>query len=86
MKLSDLALNLTPSEPRRIYDEAQKYTGVIDLTLGDPDHPPPIWGFRMDRPRFFLQWQHPSTAQTFWIWNTPAPANPPQQNTPAPAK
>ena len=42
MKLSDLALNLTPSEPRRIYDEAQKYTGVIDLTLGDPDLPPPL--------------------------------------------
>ncbi|MBO7147613.1 MAG: pyridoxal phosphate-dependent aminotransferase [Lentisphaeria bacterium] len=41
MKLSNLALNLTPSEPRRIYDEAQKYTGVIDLTLGDPDLPPP---------------------------------------------
>ena len=34
MKLSGRAQNLTPSEPRRIYDEAQKYTGVIDLTLG----------------------------------------------------
>ena len=41
MKLSGRARNLTPSEPRRIYDEAQKYTGVIDLTLGDPDLPPP---------------------------------------------
>ena len=41
MKLSERALNLTPSEPRRIYDAAQKYTGVIDLTLGDPDLPPP---------------------------------------------
>ena len=41
MKLSGRAENLTPSEPRRIYDEAQKYTGVIDLTLGDPDLPPP---------------------------------------------
>lgn len=41
MKLSERALHLTPSEPRRIYDEAQKYRGVIDLTLGDPDLPPP---------------------------------------------
>ena len=41
MRLSEQAKNLTPSEPRRIYDEAQKYTGVIDLTLGDPDLPPP---------------------------------------------
>lgn len=40
MKLSEKARNLTPSEPRRIYDEAQKYTGVIDLTLGDPDLSP----------------------------------------------
>ena len=30
-----------PSEPRRVYDEAQKYQNVIDLTLGDPDLPPP---------------------------------------------
>lgn len=42
MNLSDRARNLTPSEPRRIYDEAQKYTDVIDLTLGDPDLPPPL--------------------------------------------
>ncbi len=41
MELSDRAHNLTPSEPRRIYDEAQKYTDVIDLTLGDPDLTPP---------------------------------------------
>ncbi|MBQ9336177.1 MAG: aminotransferase class I/II-fold pyridoxal phosphate-dependent enzyme [Lentisphaeria bacterium] len=41
MKLSDRAAGLTPSEPRRIYDAAQKYSGVIDLTLGDPDLPPP---------------------------------------------
>ena len=41
MKLSARAEKLVPSEPRRIYDEAQKYTGVIDLTLGDPDLPPP---------------------------------------------
>lgn len=41
MKLSERAEKLVPSEPRRIYDEAQKYTGVIDLTLGDPDLPPP---------------------------------------------
>ena len=40
MKLSEKARNLTPSEPRRIYDEAQKYSGVIDLTLGDPDLSP----------------------------------------------
>lgn len=41
MKISDRGINLTPSEPRKIYDEAQKYSGVIDLTLGDPDLPPP---------------------------------------------
>ena len=41
MKISKCGLDLTPSEPRRIYDEARKYTGVIDLTLGDPDLPPP---------------------------------------------
>ena len=41
MKLAERALRLTPSDPRRIYDEAQKHTGIIDLTLGDPDLPPP---------------------------------------------
>ena len=41
MKLSERALSLTPSEPRRVYDVAQKYAKVIDLTLGDPDLPPP---------------------------------------------
>lgn len=41
MKLSNRAAALTPSEPRKIYDEAQKYTDVIDLTLGDPDLAPP---------------------------------------------
>lgn len=41
MNISQRGLNLTPSEPRKIYDEAQKYSGVIDLTLGDPDLPPP---------------------------------------------
>ena len=41
IKISKRGLDLTPSEPRRIYDEARKYTGVIDLTLGDPDLPPP---------------------------------------------
>ena len=41
MNLAERALNLTPSEPRRVYDAAQKYTNVIDLTLGDPDLPPP---------------------------------------------
>ena len=42
MKLSQKALRLSPSEPRRIYDEAQKYSDIIDLTLGDPDLPPPL--------------------------------------------
>ena len=42
MKFSQRAVQLTPSEPRRIYDEAQKYRNVIDLTLGDPDLPPPM--------------------------------------------
>ena len=41
MKLSKRARNLRQSEPRRIYDAAQKYRDVIDLTLGDPDLPPP---------------------------------------------
>lgn len=41
MKLSARALNLTPSEPRKIYEEARKYSDVIDLTLGDPDLMPP---------------------------------------------
>ena len=41
MKLSERARNLKQSEPRRIYDAAQKYHDVIDLTLGDPDLPPP---------------------------------------------
>ena len=41
MKLSERARNLKQSEPRRIYDAAQKYRDVIDLTLGDPDLPPP---------------------------------------------
>ena len=41
MKLSERARNLRQSEPRRIYDAAQKYRDVIDLTLGDPDLPPP---------------------------------------------
>ena len=41
MKLSERARNLKQSEPRRIYDAAQKYHDVIDLTRGDPDLPPP---------------------------------------------
>ena len=41
MKLSERALNLTPSEPRKVYDAAQRYAKVIDLTLGDPDLSPP---------------------------------------------
>ena len=42
MKLSERARNLKQSEPRRIYDAAQQYRDVIDLTLGDPDLPPPV--------------------------------------------
>lgn len=41
MKLAERAKNLTPSEPRKIYEEARKYSDVIDLTLGDPDLIPP---------------------------------------------
>ena len=41
MKLSERARKLKQSEPRRIYDAAQQYRDVIDLTLGDPDLPPP---------------------------------------------
>lgn len=31
-----------PSPPRAIFDRASKLTDVVDLTLGDPDLPPPV--------------------------------------------
>ena len=42
MKLSSRALGMAPSLPRRLFDMAKEIGGdVIDLTLGDPDMPPP---------------------------------------------
>lgn len=37
MKISSKARNITPSLTRKLFNMAQKYTDVIDLTLGDPD-------------------------------------------------
>jgi len=37
MKLSDRAGALTPSLTRRLFDLAQQFDDVVDLTLGDPD-------------------------------------------------
>ena len=31
-----------PSPPRAVFDRASRYPDVIDLTLGDPDLPPPL--------------------------------------------
>ena len=42
MKLSSRARGMAPSLPRRLFDMAKEIGGdVIDLTLGDPDMPPP---------------------------------------------
>ena len=42
MKLSSRAIGMAPSLPRRLFDMAKEIGGdVIDLTLGDPDMPPP---------------------------------------------
>ena len=42
MKLAQRVLGMTPSLPRKLFDMAKTIGGdVIDLTLGDPDMPPP---------------------------------------------
>ena len=42
MKLTQRVLGMTPSLPRKLFDMAKEIGGdVIDLTLGDPDVPPP---------------------------------------------
>ena len=42
MNISERVLCVEPSPPRAIFDLAAKYTDVVDLTLGDPDLPPPM--------------------------------------------
>ena len=42
MKLTKRVLGMSPSLPRKLFDMAKEIGGdVIDLTLGDPDVPPP---------------------------------------------
>ena len=42
MKLTQRVLGMAPSLPRKLFDMAKEIDGdVIDLTLGDPDVPPP---------------------------------------------
>ncbi len=41
IQISALSQLVELSPPRAIFDRAQQYSGVIDLTLGDPDLPPP---------------------------------------------
>lgn len=40
MKISSIANQITPSLTRELYNKAQEYDDVIDLTLGDPDIQP----------------------------------------------
>ena len=42
MNISQRVLCVEPSPPRAIFDLASKLTDVVDLTLGDPDLPPPV--------------------------------------------
>ena len=42
MNISERVLCVEPSPPRAIFDLAAKFTDVVDLTLGDPDLPPPM--------------------------------------------
>ena len=41
MKISKMAGKIAPSLTRKLFNMAQKYDNVIDLTLGDPDMPAP---------------------------------------------
>lgn len=42
MNISERVLCVEPSPPRAIFDLAAQFTDVVDLTLGDPDLPPPM--------------------------------------------
>ncbi len=42
MNIAERVACVLPSPPRAIYDRASQYTDVVDLTLGDPDLPPPL--------------------------------------------
>ncbi len=42
MNIAERVKCVSPSPPRAIYDRASQYTDVVDLTLGDPDLPPPV--------------------------------------------
>ena len=42
MNIAQRVACVLPSPPRMIYDRAAHYSHVIDLTLGDPDLPPPL--------------------------------------------
>lgn len=41
MNISDRVANIQPSLTRKLFNMAKNYNDVIDLTLGDPDLPPP---------------------------------------------
>lgn len=41
MNISDRVANIQPSLTRKLFNMAKEYNDVIDLTLGDPDLPPP---------------------------------------------
>lgn len=41
MKVSKRVMTIEPSLTRQMFNLAQTYDDVIDLTLGDPDLPPP---------------------------------------------
>ncbi len=42
MNIAERVACVLPSPPRAIFDLAAQYADVIDLTLGDPDLPPPL--------------------------------------------
>lgn len=42
MRISNLAMGLTPSPTRKLFDMAAKYNDTVDFTLGDPDIKTPI--------------------------------------------
>ncbi len=42
MNIAERVKCVLPSPPRAIFDRASQYTDVVDLTLGDPDLPPPV--------------------------------------------
>ena len=42
MHLSNMLSTIEPQLARKLFDRAKGYSGVIDLTLGDPDFPTPV--------------------------------------------